>query len=338
MGGDISTPQGPKNSSYFGTSDMKITEDNAMTTIRQIQTQRIERRRGNEEPQKPRFKLMVSLTEFQIMDIEGIFILSFMMKTETSGRFVLIANGRMNSTTFYKTDEKVRYCIPLPNKTDFSLEISCSIDDYDGDIVRGVVLITKESFRFKLIQAGSVYNCQLLNQTLTTKHKNCIIDKNQFIPICPEPRNDRCLFCLENVAQKSLCNDENHKIICDLCQASKEVKVFSCPLCGNAQANNKANTPQQNAPFVAPVVQSPYQTSIAPQQNYQQSIQDQLFQTTPQQPINPQNTQQQPQQEQSLLDITAPAPAPPAQQQQQQQTPTQNTTQNPAQVDDLLQL
>ena len=335
MGGDISTPQGAKNSSYFGTSQTQINEDNAMQTIRDIQIQRIEKRRGPPEPQKPRFKLMVSLSEFQIIEVEGIFILTFMVKTETSGRFVLIANGRMNSSTFYKTEEKVKYCIPLPDKTDFSLEISCSIDDYDGDIIRGVVLITKETFKFKLIQAGSVYNCQLMNQTLTTKHKNCVVDKNILFPISPEPRNDRCLFCLENVAQKSLCNDDNHKIICDLCKAAKDVKVFSCPLCAQSKTPQASyQAPSQNKPFVATAVGSPYQTAAQPQTNTAQLIQDQLFQTTPPPQTNTQTTQPPQQQPQQQVFQQPPQP----QQQQQQQQPPKPQNQNSVQFDDLLQL
>ena len=249
MGIDQSTPKGPLNSSYFGTSSNDITEDNAMATIREMQIQRYEKRRGPVEPEKPHLKLMLSVTEFTIKNIDGILILSFMVKTETSGRFVLISNGRMNSCTFYKTEDKVNYCIPIPDKSDFSLEISCSIDDYDGDIVRGVVLITKESFKFRLIEAGSVYTCQLLSQTIITKNKNCIIEKNLQIPVEVEPRNDRCLFCLENEAQKSLCDNPEHKIICDLCEAAKQIKILTCPLCSQTtQPQPSQQNPQQTQP------------------------------------------------------------------------------------------
>ena len=230
MGLNESTPKGPQNSSYYGTSSQDITPENAVETIREMQKQRYEQRRGKFE-QNPKFKVLVSLTNYEIKDLDGVLVFGFNLKADASGKMVLIANGRMVSCTFSRSEEKIKICFPLPEKSDFDLEVTTTLDDYEGEILPTVAIIRKQLFKFKLIDASDLLKVQFISQNLLTRSKTIKIDKSDQFDVQKEPRNSRCLFCLENEAQKGNCQDKEHKIMCDLCEATRNIKINTCPIC-----------------------------------------------------------------------------------------------------------
>lgn len=229
MGLDQSTPQGAQNTSYYGTSSREITPDNAMETIREIQLEKLNQKLAKDRAnEKPRFKTPLSFTNILVKHSGPFLVFVCTIKSETPGQLVIISNGKMSSFKFPKTAEKTLYSIPIPTNSDFIVEISIDYHNYHELIPPNTHMIKKHTYEFKVIESENVFRVQYISQTVQSTTKTCKIDVNKPVEVVDENLTGKCLFCLNNEATLSQC-EQDHKIICQACNNDKDFKIAECP-------------------------------------------------------------------------------------------------------------
>ena len=202
-------------------------------------------------------KSVISVQNPSIKLIGSVYLLTFSLKSEAPGRIVLSSNGMINSLNFevnanngqqnnsidetpdllelYESNTKPVnnniISLPLPNLTNFFVEVNPDLDKAQTQIDKGFQFVIKHMFNFH-IDVNEELVINYTNQIITTADNKVFdIPMNKPLPIDTNPLPEgKCMICLSRDADTAIA-ECGHKVVCDQCLCSKAVRLHHCPIC-----------------------------------------------------------------------------------------------------------
>lgn len=226
--------------SYYGSNNElgDLNNQNIETTIRDLQLERLYQhnpqlrpRPKTPEPSQVHAKTFLSISDPSpfIKKVGNILEICFGLKAQAPGRIVVIANNLINTASFQSSEDRKLIIIPLPQNTDFVVELSPDISQSTEKIPHGYVPIEKHVLSFSVKSEDQI----VFEETkLFTPTQNYKVKSGNTIPIIEEDKaNDLvCLICFNNQADFA-CASCGHKIVCTKCQNEKNPRFCHCPIC-----------------------------------------------------------------------------------------------------------
>lgn len=225
------------NTSYYGETGGfgDIDGENIQETLRNLQLERLYQRSphirpsNNQKNQKVNLKTFINISEIYIRQYDSLFCIYFLFSSDVKGKILINSNGEINSKLFSPCKKQI-HCLPIPNKTDFFIEISPKIDNIELNLKPNYLIINKHILNFKIIQVDNHFIVSFIDHELFSNNQSFKIENKQIIEIQQQLENNPCLFCNENNNLIAI-SECGHKILCENCLEKFNAHCNHCPFC-----------------------------------------------------------------------------------------------------------